>query len=69
MLIKEAIDASGGNARQLAKEVGVTRSALWRWAENHREPRPENMHRLVQVLRRRVARLNDVIARLEKRTG
>ncbi len=70
-MIAEALELVSGQIGQLAKQVGVSRSALFRWAKGERTPSRENLRKLADalesradVLERRGGELSKVVLKL-----
>ena len=70
-MIAEALELASGQISQLAEQVGVSRSTLFRWAKGERTPSLENLRKLADalesradVLERRGGELAEVVVKL-----
>jgi transcriptional regulator with XRE-family HTH domain len=68
-MIEEALDASTGNLRALAAEIGVSYETLWAWKSGRRTPGAENRRRLAEALAARGAKLLALAAEIEETVG
>ena len=58
---REALRRLAGLSRvEMARLVGVSRSAIWKWEKGHREPRGDSKARYAQVLREIQKGIRDV---------
>jgi transcriptional regulator with XRE-family HTH domain len=63
-MIQQALRTAAGSLEDLAEEVGVTYASLKAWADDRRNPSPENLARLADALERRGGELTKLAAEL-----
>lgn len=68
-MIEEAVQAAAGGVETLAEEVGVSYATLRYWMKGERNPSPDNLRRLADVLAQRGANLNRLSRQLKKAAG
>jgi transcriptional regulator with XRE-family HTH domain len=67
-MIAEALRTLG-NLEELAAEIGVSYPTLWLWSKGKRTPRPANVQKLADALRRRGVDLVALADELEGAAG
>ena len=63
-LVEEAIDSAAGSVETLASDADLSPHSLWAWVAGRRNPTPENLANLAQVLEARSAKLADLAKQL-----
>ena len=67
-LIDELLDTTAGRMEDVAREAGVSYSALYSWATGRRRPSRANLKRLARLATRRADRLSRLAEGLHRRT-
>ena len=65
-MIEDLLDTATANIQDIADESGISYDTLWAWKSGRRNPTPENLLRLADVVERRGARLAKLAERLRK---
>lgn len=68
-MVARALGAITGGLEQVADEVGVSYNTLWSWKEGRRNPSPENLRKLAEVLERRGGHLRELAGELREAAG
>lgn len=68
-MIDRALRIVMGNLQELAEESGVSYATLRAWADDRRNPSPENLARLADALERRGGELVELAERLREEVG
>ncbi|MDX1674292.1 MAG: helix-turn-helix transcriptional regulator [Longimicrobiales bacterium] len=66
-LVEGLLDCTAGRLEDVAREAGVSYSALYSWATGRRRPSEENLKRLAAVAERRAERLSRLARHLDSR--
>jgi transcriptional regulator with XRE-family HTH domain len=68
-MIQRALDATTGGIERLAEEMGVSHNTVWSWKAGRRNPSPENLRKLADVLRKRGDSLTRLADELDREAG
>lgn len=68
-MIDRALRIVMGNLQELADEAGVSYATLRAWADDRRNPSPENLARLADALERRGGELTELARELREAAG
>ena len=68
-VVGELLDGIAGRMEDVAKEAGVSYSALYSWATGRRRPGRRNLEKLASLAEQRAEELEEVAAELRSRLG
>lgn len=68
-IVGELLEGIAGRMEDVAKEAGVSYSALYSWATGRRRPGRRNLEKLASLAEQRAEELEDVAAELRSRLG
>jgi transcriptional regulator with XRE-family HTH domain len=68
-VVGDLLEGIAGRMEDVAKEAGVSYSALYSWATGRRRPGRRNLEKLASLAEQRVSELEDVAAELRSRLG
>ena len=67
-VIEELLDTTAGRLEDVAREAGVSYSALYSWATGRRRPSRESLERLAGIASKRARKLSRIAGKLERRS-
>lgn len=68
-LVGDLLEGIAGRMEDVAREAGVSYSALYSWATGRRRPGRRNLERLATLAEQRAGQLDDLADRLRARVG
>ena len=68
VLIEQALDVATGSLEGIAAETGISYVTLWSWKVGRRNPSPQNLAALADVLDRRGGELRGLAKQLRQAT-
>lgn len=66
-VVGDLLDGIAGRMEDVAREAGVSYSALYSWATGRRRPGRQNLERLAQLAEQRCGELEELAAELRSR--
>lgn len=63
-MIESVLDQGTASVEELAREAGLSAHSLWAWREGRRNPSPESLRALADVLESRSGRLEELAVEL-----